>query len=485
MPPIESAPQEPESPAPRRRRRGRLVIGGVVVVAVIAAAVVYITGRGGGPDHPSKWDPRVAELVTFVEKERDLRFEHPVEVLFMAPKSFEKTLQTDESTLTADDRKEIEDAAATLRALGLIGADVDLVKSTSDIQSTGTLAYYSFDDKKIRVRGTKLTPGVRVTVAHELTHVLQDQHFDLTRIQAQRDSENNDQAGDVLRGLAEGDAERIQNAYYDTLNDADRKEADAEEDTSSNSFEEDKYPAVLTALFGAPYALGSQLVSIIHTKKGASGIDAAFTKPPRFDHALLDPLGYLAGETGKTLATPTLAKTEKEVDHGGFGAFSLYLTLAQRLDLKKAMATADAWAGDSYVSYRSSGRVCVRVDFAGHDPGGTDLIATALAEWVAAGPAGGAEVKRAGGAVVLQACDVKGATTPNTNVKVDDLFALPVARAQIGELVLQQRGTIAQARCYAGAAVAAFTIEQLQADELPPAEMQRLQQIGESCRTAK
>ena len=39
------------------------------------------------------------------------------------------------------------------------------------------LAYYSFRTKQITVRGRTLTPSVKATLVHELTHVLQDQHF--------------------------------------------------------------------------------------------------------------------------------------------------------------------------------------------------------------------------------------------------------------------------------------------------------------------
>ena len=49
---------------------------------------------------------------------------------------------------------------------------------------------------------------MRVTLAHELTHVLQDQHFDLERL-ADPDFDR----ADELRAMAEGDAGRIEDAY--------------------------------------------------------------------------------------------------------------------------------------------------------------------------------------------------------------------------------------------------------------------------------
>ena len=48
------------------------------------------------------------------------------------------------------------------------------------------LAFYDPDAKEVVIRGgTKfLDVPHRVVLAHELTHVLQDQHFDLNRLEA-------------------------------------------------------------------------------------------------------------------------------------------------------------------------------------------------------------------------------------------------------------------------------------------------------------
>ena len=65
----------------------------------------------------------------------------------MPPAKFEKTV-TDDEKLTADDRAEIEHFTALMRAFGLISGDVDLYKAFKDAYGGGTLAYYSFDDKR-------------------------------------------------------------------------------------------------------------------------------------------------------------------------------------------------------------------------------------------------------------------------------------------------------------------------------------------------
>lgn len=56
-----------------------------------------------------------------------------------------------------------------MRAFGLITGDVDLFAAISEFSGAGTLAYYSFEDERITIRGQTVTPAVRSTLVHELT----------------------------------------------------------------------------------------------------------------------------------------------------------------------------------------------------------------------------------------------------------------------------------------------------------------------------
>ena len=83
------------------------------------------------------------------------------------------------------------------------------------------LAFYLPTKKKFFVRGTEVdTPNAKVTVAHELTHALQDQHFDLTKLEKEAAKTH---SSDALRSLVEGDAVRVQKLYLKTLPDAEQR----------------------------------------------------------------------------------------------------------------------------------------------------------------------------------------------------------------------------------------------------------------------
>ena len=188
--------------------RARHVVVGLLVLGAVAVGV----GRLGddGPSHPDEWDPRVADLAAFVEDERGLEFEHPVYVDFLTPAEYTAQTTDDEGTMEEDEREQLDRYAAELRALGVASGELDLFAAFNQVSDGGTLAFYDPTDERVRVRGTEMTVGLEVTLVHELTHALQDQHFDLERLDG---PQLDDGAATAFRGLAEGDALRVEEAY--------------------------------------------------------------------------------------------------------------------------------------------------------------------------------------------------------------------------------------------------------------------------------
>ena len=155
--------------------------------------------------YPKTWDAKIAPIVAFVEKHRGLRYTHAVPVEYLPDKEFE-ALVTGQDSSVADPSD--ADSEASLRALGLIAGDTKLQQDSTKIQSSGVLAFYSDREEKVVVRGTgALDAGTRVLLAHELTHVLQDQHFDLNKLRTEAAAG----ADLAVLSLIEGDAVSIEN----------------------------------------------------------------------------------------------------------------------------------------------------------------------------------------------------------------------------------------------------------------------------------
>src|SRR6266850_1699531 len=105
------------------------------------------------------------------------------------------------------------DAEAAARALGLPGGRNGLREAGNTLSGEGITAFYDDATDRVDVRGTDLTVGRRATVVHELTHALQDQHFDISR----QGSYASDDRNDAFDAVVEGDAVRIEDAYVDSL----------------------------------------------------------------------------------------------------------------------------------------------------------------------------------------------------------------------------------------------------------------------------
>ena len=227
----------------------RALIGVIVLVLVGDAAALATIDKE--PAFPKKWDSRVAKLASFVEDNRHLRYKHAVDVRFLTEAEYKKEADIS-GDITDEDNEEIKNFVGQARALGLLSKDTDLLKDLNTIQTGGTLAYYDSDAEEMVIRGTKLTPGLRVTVVHELTHALQDQYFDLgTPLKP-------NQSDEFFSGLAEGDATRVENLFVEAMSESEQNEYFDEQNQQSDDAGTalDGVAPSLLQLFGAPYALG-------------------------------------------------------------------------------------------------------------------------------------------------------------------------------------------------------------------------------------
>jgi len=388
-----------------------IVAASTLTFATIGAAPASASSASPAPsaadrEPPPKWDKRVADLADFVERKRGLDFEHPVPVRFLTDSQFTKEFKTDESDLTAQDKKDLAQTAGLLRAVGLTQVDAkELLEDFGEVDTADTDAFYDQEKKEIVIRGKELDVSTKVTVVHELTHAVQDQRFDLTKLDAHAGTSG---AGALL-ALVEGDAVRIEQEYLATLSQREQNEYNKALDTAIAESEATlpaDVPPVLGIIDLAPYSVGPAFVEAIAIQNGEKAVDEAFRKPPTSDEQVLNPSSYLDGDIPERVRTPKLGPGEKRTGRPDtFGALGLYLMLAARLDPAVALPTIHNWRGDKYVQFKRGDTECVRAAFAGKEAQNTEQIAAALDQWVAAGPSGPASVERTNGTATLTACD--------------------------------------------------------------------------------
>jgi len=387
------------------RVRSALTMACVVALAggaVQAGSEPRAGAVGVAGAQPAKWDPRIAELADFVEHRRGLDFEHPVPVKFLTERQFQRALKVDRRHLSRLDNERLDELAATLRALGLLRGDANQLLEPSP----SILAFYDPDKKEIVVRGKDPDASTNVTLVHELTHVVQDQHFDLNKLMHR----TRHGAEMAVIALIEGDAIRTEIEYVRTLSQSDQQAYVDESDQQARAAEgapSSNAPAVLTFTGGVPYELGPTFVEAIAAKNGEKAIDSAFRKPPTSDEQVLTPSTYLDSVQPKSPDPPSLrAGDTKHGKAGTLGAFELFATLMLRLPPEVALHAAEGWGGDSLIRFERDGADCVGVAFTGDTVSDTDAITGALDQWAALGPRGAAGIERSGAErITFTSCD--------------------------------------------------------------------------------
>ena len=163
------------------------------------------------PPKPHKAQAQVAAVSRIVERLRGLRFKRDVALRMGTREDVEKLVLAElekewpPEKLRADER--------TFKIVGLLPETYDLQSELVAIYREQAAGLYDQKtDTMLLVDHPAMKGLTRTLLAHELTHALQDQHFDLTKLIA-RCSDTLD--GEfVLLSLLEGEATHVMMAYF-------------------------------------------------------------------------------------------------------------------------------------------------------------------------------------------------------------------------------------------------------------------------------
>jgi hypothetical protein len=282
-----------------------------VVAAVLAVIAVSLVLDRQEPSHePRTALPRssllpaslsaadLARIARRVERIRDLRFKHPVRPLFVGR---EEAIRLEREG-AAQDKAPATRAAdeEALKLLGLLRPQDSLGKALTAIDREQVLGFY--DDRRKRlvvVRDrTANRPMLEITLAHELTHALEDQRFGL------RSGGTNDDAALAQSTLAEGTATVVMAEYavrYFGIDDALALfDAASAGDTKLPKYVED------TLLF--PYEQGVEFVQAFRGDSGSwKALDNVirFRRPATAEQAI-HPHKYAIDERAVPIHMPDL-----------------------------------------------------------------------------------------------------------------------------------------------------------------------------------
>lgn len=335
--------------------KGALIAAGltVAVLGSLFALGAFVGPEGGRREPepvPAVWAPVVDDLVTFVETERGLKFKDEVSMVFQTDKEFLEEIEGDSADYYQPDAA---DSYIALKALNLVDGKLDLDTIEDPLQGGGLAGFYDSITEELVVQGTDPTPFVRMVLVHELTHALQDQHFDLDQVPA-----DTEESYTAYASLVEGDATRIENAYYASLSPEDQALIESEGQSPFAGTEDPSFQT-LVMLSGFPYEVGASFVDDILSQGGQARVDQAFKSPPTTTEQVLHTERFLNREDPAKVASP---KAEAEViEEGIWGERGLLTMLLQTVDRDQALQAAEGWNGDYYVAWKRGGTDCIRM----------------------------------------------------------------------------------------------------------------------------
>lgn len=245
-----------------------------------------------------------------------------------------------------------------LNVLGLLPAGFDLHQFYLDLYSEQIAGYYDSETKEMYVIGTEFKGPERITYAHEFTHVLQDQNYDLETLLSDDACDADSEYCAAVSALVEGDASLSEQFWFL----ANGTEQDRSEITDFyNTFKSPVYdsaPAYMQSDFIFPYSQGFDFVYNLYNSGKWDAVNAAYANPPVSTEQILHPEKYPDEKPLKvTLAdvTADLGTGWSEYDRNSMGEWYTYLILSSGYDTKFHLADEDAkkaaagWGGDAYL----------------------------------------------------------------------------------------------------------------------------------------
>jgi hypothetical protein len=321
------------------------------VMAVLFVILVAIGFATEGEDEPAAAPPPapVSVIAHRVEALRQLRYDE-------VPKPVEVTAATARREGLADvDRsypaKQRHADEQVLKMLGLIEPDADLRDLTGSLFEQGVAGYYDPRDGRLRVvtgTGTGTRVLSEMTLAHELTHALEDQRFGLD------EPKGTDDRALARTALIEGTATALMYAYVQRYFTSEETLGGllgaAFEDTGG-------LPPFMEAQVVFPYVGGNSFVDELLRRAGGrwSLVNLAYrSHPPSSTEQVLHPAAYFdadAPERVRVGAGAVLGKGWTRAAAGTWGELQTRELLATGVG--GAGAAAAGWGGDRYELWQS------------------------------------------------------------------------------------------------------------------------------------
>jgi hypothetical protein len=348
--------------------------------------------------------PFVQVVETIAADHRGLEFLHDVPVNVSTDAELDARLgRIVEASISED---QLARRSRAWRTIGVIPPEADLSEATHAYFQGQVLGFYVPETGELVATGSDADPSLidGVVLAHELTHALDDQHFDLVRVDRLAATCRDERSAAAL-GAVEGSAQ-----FFAISAITDLRAVATGTDAPGGGGDLEGVPPFFQALQEWPYTAGTSFIQRRYEDGGVEAVNTVMRHLPVSTEQILHPERY-PDDTPTPLDVPDLSEDLgpgwHDLDVMEVGEAWLYAALALKLDGSVLDRATPGWDGGIYRAWSDGDQTAVLLRTAWDTPADAEEFSAAMRAWIGESTAPAAVVP-AGGIVV----DVAFASSP-------------------------------------------------------------------------
>ena len=263
-------------------------------------------------------------------------------------------------------QQELEAERKTLVAFGLISTDFPYRDFAVKLLTEQIAGFYDYHSHELNLLDSTPVEMQIPTLAHELTHALQDQDINLKNFE--EPSLHNDDLTEAHQSLVEGDATAMMfdflmrrlgrglKALGFDVRDILKQNHQV---PSADMKEFQEAPRAIQTTLTAPYLYGAYFFQYFLRDNDWPQVSALYLDPPRSMEQVMHSEKYFDHCDNPVLVTlpnptPRFLKHWKEVDTNVLGELGARIVLQQFLNDDNSRLASEGWGGDQYKIYEDS-----------------------------------------------------------------------------------------------------------------------------------
>jgi hypothetical protein len=329
------------------------------------------------PEEAEKLFRSVDEILQFASKDTLFPIKHEVKRRLVGRDEVESYVTN--HTSEDEDAKRLRRSELVLKKFGLLPRDFDLGKFLVVLLKEQVAGYYDPKTKTVNLLDWLGTEQQKPVLAHELTHALQDQSFNLEKYMKPADADlakkkeitaqdiENDEVSTARQAVVEGQAMVVLVDYMLepmglSLKDSPQVVQSLKDGMlvgTADAVQFQNAPIYMKEALTFPYRYGIDFIADLLVKDGKEKAFAdLFRNPPRTTRQIMEPQTYLSGERLEPMNVPDFRSVLKNYDRfdvGAVGEFDVAVLIDQYAGAQISNQLYPHWRGGYYFAVRPKG----------------------------------------------------------------------------------------------------------------------------------